>query len=253
MKTALRYVIFGGEALELASLRPWFERHGDAAAAAGEHVRHHRDDRARHLPADHRCDDLDSRRGQRDRRADPGSAGLLLDAAWGTCAGRRARRDLRRRRRRRSRLLNRARTDRRALRPDPFSATGGRLYRSGDLARRLENGELEYLGRIDDQVKIRGFRIELGEIEAVLSGHPDVARVRRDRTRRLPATSASSPTSSPTQPDHRRPPRAPQRAPARLHGPGTLHRRSRDCRSPPTARSTARPPRAGLGAAEATA
>jgi hypothetical protein len=59
--------------------------------------------------------------------------------------------------------------------PDPFDATGqARLYRSGDLARRLADGELEYLGRRDAQVKIRGFRIELGEIEAELSSHPAV-------------------------------------------------------------------------------
>jgi acyl carrier protein len=51
----------------------------------------------------------------------------------------------------------------------------GRLYRSGDLARELPNGELEYLGRIDHQVKIRGFRVELSEIESVLARHPEVA------------------------------------------------------------------------------
>ncbi len=49
-----------------------------------------------------------------------------------------------------------------------------RLYRSGDLARVLENGDLEYLGRIDHQVKIRGFRIELTEIESMLARHPAV-------------------------------------------------------------------------------
>jgi len=59
--------------------------------------------------------------------------------------------------------------------PDPFShVAGARLYKTGDLARFLPNGDIEYLGRIDHQVKIRGFRIELGEIESVLAKHPSV-------------------------------------------------------------------------------
>ncbi|MGZ7457996.1 non-ribosomal peptide synthase/polyketide synthase [Pseudomonas sp. Ma2-10] len=57
--------------------------------------------------------------------------------------------------------------------PDPF-VPGGRLYRSGDLARFRADGVVEYLGRIDQQVKIRGFRIELGEIEACLLEHEGV-------------------------------------------------------------------------------
>ncbi len=56
---------------------------------------------------------------------------------------------------------------------NPFSDNPkSRLYKTGDLARYLPDGNIEYLGRIDNQVKIRGFRIELGEIEAVLAQHP---------------------------------------------------------------------------------
>lgn len=59
--------------------------------------------------------------------------------------------------------------------PDPFSQQpGARLYKTGDLARLLRDGSIEYLGRIDHQVKIRGFRIELGEIETTLDSHPGV-------------------------------------------------------------------------------
>ncbi|NWF61302.1 MAG: amino acid adenylation domain-containing protein [Fischerella sp.] len=58
--------------------------------------------------------------------------------------------------------------------PNPFYPHTPILYKTGDLARYLPDGNIELLGRIDDQVKIRGFRIELGEIEAVLSSHPQV-------------------------------------------------------------------------------
>ncbi len=61
------------------------------------------------------------------------------------------------------------------FRPDPFSRRPGeRLYLSGDLVRRREDGRLDYLGRLDDQVKVRGFRIELGEVEAALVAHPQI-------------------------------------------------------------------------------
>nr|MDZ8289082.1 amino acid adenylation domain-containing protein [Nostoc sp. ChiSLP01] len=68
----------------------------------------------------------------------------------------------------------------------PFDETGeGKLYKTGDLARYLSDGNIEYLGRIDNQVKIRGFRIELGEIETLLNQHDDVqvstVIVREDR------------------------------------------------------------------------
>ena len=60
--------------------------------------------------------------------------------------------------------------------PHPFSPKpGDRLYKTGDLARYLADGQIEYLGRIDHQVKIRGFRIELGEVEVGLSQCPGVA------------------------------------------------------------------------------
>ncbi|QLE51262.1 amino acid adenylation domain-containing protein [Nostoc sp. C057] len=71
--------------------------------------------------------------------------------------------------------LNRPELTKEKFIPHPFEKTeGSRLYKTGDLARFLPNGNIEFLGRIDHQVKIRGFRIELGEIEALLSQYPDV-------------------------------------------------------------------------------
>lgn len=58
--------------------------------------------------------------------------------------------------------------------PDPFGADGGRLYKTGDLARYMADGNIEFLGRLDQQVKIRGYRIELGEIEACLLRQPSI-------------------------------------------------------------------------------
>ncbi len=59
--------------------------------------------------------------------------------------------------------------------PNPFSDSGSRLYRTGDLIQRNARGELQYIGRSDQQIQLRGFRIELEEIESCLSAHPQVA------------------------------------------------------------------------------
>ena len=173
VKTDLRYVIFGGEALELSSLAPWFDRHGDTRprlvnmygiTETTVHVTYRpisiADLRAGAgsvigIPIpDLRVYVLDPYRSP----VPIGVAGEMYVGGGGVARG----------------YLNRPELTEQRFVPDPFADGQSALYRTGDLARRLENGDLEYLGRIDDQVKIRGFRIELGEIEAVLATHPAV-------------------------------------------------------------------------------
>nr|AEU11003.1 NpnC [Nostoc sp. 152] len=102
--------------------------------------------------------------------------------------------------------LNRPELTQEKFIPNPFGGSRGgeRLYKTGDLARYLPDGNIEYLGRIDNQVKIRGFRIELGEIEASLNQHPDVqtscviARVDIPGNKRLVAYIVPQPQITPT-------------------------------------------------------
>ena len=87
--------------------------------------------------------------------------------------------------------------------PDPWGRPGSRLYRTGDRARRLPDGSLEFLGRVDHQVKIRGYRVEPGEIQARLRRHADVAEVvvisvgATPRTRDLAAFVVPAPGAAP--------------------------------------------------------
>ncbi|MBD2410736.1 amino acid adenylation domain-containing protein [Nostoc calcicola FACHB-3891] len=88
---------------------------------------------------------------------------------------------------------------------NPFSCNSQtRLYKTGDLARYLSDGNIEYLGRLDNQVKIRGFRIELGEIEALLAQHPSIrqnvviARADNPENQRLVAYIVPHPEQTPT-------------------------------------------------------
>src|SRR5690349_14019028 len=160
--------------LELQTLRPWFERHGDrqpqlvnmyGITETTVHVTYRPLTMA----------DLDSVRGSRiggaipdldvyvlDRHLQPVPDMLPGELCVGGASVARG-------------YLNRAELCAERFVPDALSGqSGARLYRSGDLVRRLPNGDIEYLGRIDQQVKIRGYRIELGEIEAALNQHEAV-------------------------------------------------------------------------------
>ncbi|KOU04707.1 peptide synthetase, partial [Streptomyces sp. NRRL F-5755] len=175
---ALRYVVFGGEALELGRLDDWYARHADDAPVLVNmygitettvHVSYFPLDRATAAGAtsstigvnipDLRVYVLDDRL----QPVPPGVTGEMYVAGEGLARG----------------YLGREALTATRFVADPyahlFGERGSRMYRSGDLARRRTDGALEYFGRADQQVKLRGFRIELGEIEAVLAAHPAVA------------------------------------------------------------------------------
>lgn len=169
----LRVVIFGGEALNLQSLAPWYDKYGDAKpqlvnmygiTETTVHVTY------RPLTKS----DLHEAPGSvigvpisdlqlyvLDARLQPvpiGIPGEMFVGGAGVALG----------------YLKRDALTAERFIQNPFSHSAGKLYRSGDLARRLPGGDLEYLGRADQQVKIRGFRIELGEVQSALTKQPSV-------------------------------------------------------------------------------
>ncbi|MEW1762479.1 amino acid adenylation domain-containing protein, partial [Streptomyces cyaneofuscatus] len=171
-RLALRTVVFGGEKLEVADLRPWADRLGldrptlvnmYGITETTVHVTHHEltatDLGAGVSPVGVALDDLAVH--LLDGRGNPVPVGVFGEihvAGRGVARG----------------YLGRPELTAERFVPDPFGEPGSRLYRSGDVARRLADGSLEFLGRNDEQVKIRGFRIELGEINAVLAARESV-------------------------------------------------------------------------------
>ncbi len=169
---SLRLVIFGGEALEIGSLEPWFERHGDqrpqlvnmyGITETTVHVTCRRigiSDLESGSMIGVAIPDLQTYVLDRHGQLVPvGVVGEMYVGGDGLVRGYMGRGDL---------------TAERFV-PNPFSRqVGERLYKTGDLCRQLADGQMEYLGRADQQVKIRGFRIEPGEIETRLREHPSV-------------------------------------------------------------------------------
>jgi amino acid adenylation domain-containing protein len=166
----LRWVVFGGEALRPPTLRPWFERYNDGGPTLVNmygitettvHVTYRplraSDCEREASPVGVPIPDLSVY--VLDERGGPvpqGVAGELYVGGAGVARG----------------YLNRPELTAQRFLESPFGP--GRLYRTGDVATRLADGQLEFKGRADDQVKIRGFRIELGEIESTLREHPAV-------------------------------------------------------------------------------
>jgi acyl carrier protein len=172
VQLALRLIIFGGEALELAALAPWFARYGDVSprlvnmygiTETTVHVTwcplSARDLDTTASWIGRPLEDLELFLLDASGRPVPiGAPGEIYIGGGGVARG----------------YLNRPElTAERFVQYDIFGKAR-RLYRSGDLARYRDDGSLDYLGRIDEQVKVRGFRIELGEIEATLARHPQV-------------------------------------------------------------------------------
>ena len=170
---ALRTVIIAGAALDFATLRPWFDRHGDTTPRLiNMYGITETTVFVTYRPITFA--ELDTLAGSPIGEAIPDLDLYILDEALAPCpvgvtgeicvGGDGVARG----------YLRRPELTAERFIPHPWRP-GTLLYKSGDLARRTAAGDLEYLGRADQQVKVRGFRIELGEIEAALVRHPGVA------------------------------------------------------------------------------
>ncbi|MGW8703303.1 non-ribosomal peptide synthetase, partial [Streptomyces eurythermus] len=170
---ALRYVIFGGEALDPARLTGWYQRRPHAPQLVNMYGITETTVHVTHQPL---TSDSAGSTSSVIGRAIPGLRAYVLDAGLrpvpvgvagelyvagsGLARG----------------YLNRAGLSAQRFVACPFGSPGERMYRTGDVVRWRADGQLEYLGRADHQVKVRGFRIELGEIETVLAGHEQVGQ-----------------------------------------------------------------------------
>ncbi|TWP50636.1 amino acid adenylation domain-containing protein [Lentzea tibetensis] len=174
-EVALRYVVFGGEALDFASLTDWFGHFGDARprlvnmygiTETTVHVTYRpvcaADTTSPGSMIGEPIPDLGTY--LIDERGNPvplGTTGEIAVAGGGVALG----------------YLNRPEETAKRFVSLDLGDGPARVYRSGDLARRLPGGDVEYLGRGDAQVKIQGYRIEIGDIEFALSSHPAIASV----------------------------------------------------------------------------
>ncbi|MFA1715095.1 amino acid adenylation domain-containing protein [Peribacillus frigoritolerans] len=172
----LRFVIYGGEALELSRLEDWYSRHPENApylinmygiTETTVHVSYlelNRDITSIKANSLIGCAIPDLGVYVLDaslQPVPPGVVGELYVSGPGLARG----------------YLGRPGLTADRFVANPFSSTGSRMYRTGDLARWLVDGSLDYIGRADHQIKIRGFRIELGEIEALVAQHSHIEQV----------------------------------------------------------------------------